>query len=315
VTPPDNSNPGTFSERLGRLRPAGPFLFAVLISTTIWVINSLNQSHVADYELVIQYPFASTTAEKSYTRTVKAEITGRGFDLIRFSLKENAKQLQVKDTGSEPLHALETVSRHLSSNARTLRVTRVTPYWINRPHTSLYSKRLKIIPDAVFSTNGAFIKTIPALTVPDSLTVFSERPIPEKLNSIKTKPVRKKNLQASWFGSVKPDLTGLENMMIESDKVWIYQPVEEATECNLVLPVNPGEGIPYNFRFIPASVTLSCIVPVSRYPITTADKFMLVADISSSDQERAVIRMIKYPSWATSIRFTPAAVDYLRVAP
>lgn len=315
MTPPDNSNSGNWPERLRRLRPAGPFLFAVLISTTIWVINSLNQSHIAEFDLVVQYPFASTTAEKSYTRTVKAEITGRGFDLIRFSLNENSNQLKVRDTGSEPLHSLETVSRHLSSFARTLRVTRVTPYWINRPHTSLYSKRLKVIPDAEFSTTGAFIKTIPALCVPDSITVFSEKPIPEQLTSIKTRPVRKKNLQASWFGSVKPDLSGLENMMIETGRIWVYQPVEEATECNIVLPVNPGEGIPYNFRFIPASVTLTCIVPVSRYPITTADKFMLVADINSADQERAVIRMIKYPPWATSIRFTPAAVDFLRVAP
>ena len=315
MTPPDHSTPKSWSERLGRFRPAGPFLFAVLISTAIWVINSLNKTHVAVYDLEVHYPFAPSTAEKNHTRKVRAEVSGRGFDLIRFAFNENTKHLQVKDTGSEPLHALETVTRHLSLTGKSLRVNRVNPVWINRPHTSLFSKRLKVLPDADFRTTGEFIKTIPAICVPDSVTVYSEKEFPSSLTTVHTMSVRKKNLAAPWFGSVALDTRDMKEMLFEVNRVWVYQPVEEATECNLVLPVNPGKGIPYNFRFIPAAVTMTCKVPVSRYPITTADKFMLVADISNDDQERAVIRMVKHPSWATSIRFTPAIVDFLRIAP
>lgn len=297
------------------LRPALPFLFAVLISASIWAINSLNNTHTTSIVFPVEYEQNTTAPEKGYTQSVTAEISGNGFDLIRFLSNKKSCKLRITDTQQGRVHALEVVTRQLHSANKNLKVLRVNPIWIDPPQTQLYARRLKVVADVDFRTFGSYVKTVTAICVPDSLTVYSELPFPENLRSIRTERIEKKQLQSSWFGSLKVVNPLPGQYITETDKIWVYQPVEEATEIRISLPINPGEGIPYNFRFIPASVTLTCVVPVSRYSITTADKFLVIGTISSPDQKRAVIKVMNAPAWAGNIRYTPAVVDFLKITP
>jgi hypothetical protein len=297
------------------LRPALPFLFAVLISASIWAINSLNKTHSTSVEFLVEYQQSTTAPEKGYTKSITAEISGNGFDLIRFLTTKKSCVLRIADTQQGRIHSMEVVTKQLRAVDKNLKVTRVTPVWIDPPQKQLYSRKLKVVADSDFRTAGSYVKTIPAICVPDCLMVYSELPFPENLQTIRTDRIEKKQLQSSWFGSVSVVNPAPGSYITETDKIWIYQPVEEATEISISLPVNPGAGIPYNFRFIPASVTLTCVVPVSRYSITTADKFMVAASVNSADQKRAIINVLQAPAWADNIRYSPSAVEFLKITP
>lgn len=297
------------------LRPALPFLFAVLISTSIWVINSLNNTHTTSIEFKPLYVHAVTSAGHEYTQKVTATLSGRGFDLITLLFKKNFREFAVTTDSKNRIAALDAVSRHIQGANLNIRVTRVHPAWIDPPQLQQHSRKLKVIVDGDFTVMASHVKTTTPISVPDSITVYSELPIPTVITSIRTRHLTQKQLHASWFGSTQLVNPFPEQLVLAESKVWVYQPVEEATEISLSLPVNPGNGIPYNFRFIPASIKLTCVIPVSRYNITTAEKFLATASVSSPSQELAVIRINQAPPWATHIRYTPVSVKFLRIVP
>lgn len=310
-----NQRKGWLQDKLAFLRPAVPFLLAVLISASIWVINSLNKTHVTTVRFTLNYNGVTTAPEKAYTRYLTAEISGRGFDLIRFLFEKKTRQITVNALSKSRIPALEKINSHLQTIERSLHVNRVSPNYIDLPQTRLYSKRLKVVPDVHFETLSSYIKTIPAIAVPDSITIYSELPVPDSLTSVKTTRTTATAMKEPWFGSAKILLNDTGQYLPQTEKVWIYQPVEEATEISLSLPVNPGPGIPHNFRFIPASVTLTCMIPLSRYSVTTADKFLVTASVKEEDQERAIVRVITAPPWAEHIRYQPSSVEFLSIRP
>jgi hypothetical protein len=309
---PHNKN---IHDRFGRIRPAVPFLIAVLISTSIWVINALNKSHSTSFTVALAYPYVNTAPEKGYTREVHCEIKGRGFDLIRFLLNKKSGTIALKDAKTARIEALDAITRHVQSFNKKLIVSRVHPLWIDPPQAQFYSRKLKLVPNTEFTAANTFVKTIPAITIPDSILIYSEIPIPANLKTIGTAPIKKGNLSTSWFGSVRIINPDPDNFIPEVEKVWVYQPIEEATEIKLLLPINPGAGIPFNFRFIPASAILTCNVPVSRYAITTADRFMITAEVNDQEQKKAIVNLVKFPSWASNIHYSPTAVEFLKINP
>ena len=150
----------------------------------------------------------------------------------------------------------------------------------------------------------------PAVCVPDSILLSSRERLPDTLKSINTLPYKKGNVSTKVFGSVGISLPPQFNIISELKSVWIYIPVERATEKEITVSLLPDFINGGNVDLIPSIVKLMCRVPLSRYDQTTNDQFMVTASITSSNQKKAVVSVKNAPFWAEHISIKPATVDY-----
>lgn len=297
----------------GYFKPAGPFLICVLLATAVWCINALNKTHVTVITVPVVTSATNGNAHPNEKVTMTIELTGRGFDLIRFLWLRKKTFEPVHDPAAHrKLSSLEAAEQYLGSAAKSIRITSAKPEWIDRSGDALYSRMVKIIPRTVMQVSPGFVASIPPVVEPDSIRLNSLTRIPDSVRTVFTLPLKNTNLKTSWFGSVAIDTSSLGNVIPERKRVWIYQKVEQSTECEIEVIVQPGKNIPRNFRFIPSTITIRCSVPLSRYDITTADKFEAIADVNSSQQSRATVRITRMPSWVSNIQYEPVSIGYLQ---
>lgn len=301
------------------------FTICVLLAGAIWTVNQLNNT----FTVTASIPLTGTTSSRTLTptsslpRTIQIEVKGRGFTLLRFFRATSAYSISPADASSSARKDIVSVRDLLtpltSPFGKELEVLRLEPSELILNEKMLHSRKVPVraVDDLGFSPDH--VKSGPSVTLPDSIIIYSEKPLRNDINVLFTEPVKAKLVSGPYFSKVKLRDPGM-GIRLSQDSVWIYVPVERGTEVSLKIPVKPSvrlqQGTRQSFTegeelFLPRHVTVTCRIPLSRYSSTVESAFKAEAVRTAVSGDRVLVSIVTAPFWAGNIRWEPTTVHHL----
>ena len=261
----------------------------------------------------------------SYPDFVEIELKGKGFTLLRFLSASSSFVINPskspKGDAERIVSVRELIGPLIDPFGKEVDIIRIEPSDILLAGNKLFSKKLAVRACDQLDFSPGYIKSGPSVTLPDSLTIFSEKPIPSSVTELQTETMKTGFISRPYFTKVRIVNPG-NGLYPDRDSVWLYVPVEKGTEVTLTVPVKgSAELIPQangnsaagrdEELFLPSSVTVTCRVPLSRYTSTVPSAFGAVAVKTAVMGDRVLVKVVKAPFWAGNIRWTPTTVHHL----
>lgn len=295
----------------GNNRQGISFLLCVLLAAFIWVINALNEIHSTTVVIPIVY---DKEILKNSTHplppSIQLEVKGRGFSLWSFN-REAGKYIihtpyltsRTKDT---IISTKDAIFGLIHSYSKDISVVDIKPSQLIFSGVEFYSKKLAVKGEYTLNFQTPYLQSGPSIYYPDSIWVYSNEEIPIETTSIFAETTTEKNVTHSVFKRVKLKKPFPNYRLLQND-AWLLIPVEEGTEIELEVPIQTH----YGELFIPSSVKVTCLVPMSKYSSTHHKQFRVYQLKGTGDQERAFVQVTHSPYWASRVMHTPQLVKKL----
>ena len=121
--------------------------------------------------------------------------------------------------------------------------------------------------------------------------------------------------EASKTFSKELKLEPIEGVNFESEYVAVIIPIEEYTEKTLDIPIT-CTGIPSNYkvRMFPASIAVSCKVPLSKFKSVDAKDFEITIPFAELYQNTSGFQKVmlgKSPAWIHSATLVPDKIEFI----
>ncbi len=288
------------------------FLLCLLLAAGIWVLNSLNNTHVTTLKIPVVYELTGNDQRDfQVPEFLELEIKGRGFtllELIRSLKKEKIRPLGSMNMSNDTvLNSLDAVRPLLQSFNKEIEITRITPAQFFLSGNKSHAKKVAIRKNYTLKCKPSFLPSGPSVFYPDSVYLFSSSPIPEDLKEVYSEYKVFENAEKTIVRKLLLQVPK-GDYHLSSNQSWLYIPIEAGTEISLEVPI--GSKTKYAQEvFIPSYVKVTCLVPLSKYTLTRAPLFTLETEESGLMTDRVMVRLKRAPYWADKIRWEPTVVD------
>ena len=287
------------------------FTLCVLLAAFIWVINALNNVHSTSVTIPIIYDKEiSKNSTHPLPPSIHVDVKGRGFSLWsfhsaarNFSINTPYLNSRTKDT---VISSKDAISSLLYDFSKEITISEIIPAQLVFSGVEFYSKKLAVKGDFKFNFQTPFIQSGPSIYYPDSVWVYSNNQIPSSVTDIVAEMVTEKNVSHSVFKKVNLKKPFETYRLLQSD-VWLMVPVEEGTEIELDVPIQTK----YGELFIPSSVQVTCMVPMSKYNQTHFKQFKVVQIKGTGSDDKAFVEVVHAPYWASRMMVEPQLVNKL----
>ena len=303
------------------------FCFFLLLSFIFWYLNSLGK----DVEYSLKYPvrYINLPEERVLAEDLPPRLDiylkGPGYSILKLKLSGNRAPLVLdvssisyrRVPGSRTLSYYVITSGLIPKLNNQLRaecdITSVKPDTLFFEFDKIITKQVTIIPSVEVITDKQYLVKGNLLIEPDTVTITGPKRILDTIKSLKTKYRRYKGVNET-ITRVLPIETS-DEYSVSSRKVVITVPVEQFTEAELRVPVkiiNSPDSI--NIKIFPDAVTVKCLVAVSDYKKIGEIPFEVILDVSKADlnsSDKIPVAFRNIPQFVTSLRITPAKVDFL----
>lgn len=304
------------------------FAFFLFLSFTFWFLNSLGKVIETDIRYPVRYaniPRERVLVEDLPARRLTLFLKGPGYSILKLKMSGNRTPviLDISDINYRRVPGSSTLSYYiitsglipkLTSQLRAeCQITSIKPDSLFFTFDRIISKTLPVVPDLeVVTEKQHFIKGKISV-VPDSVIVTGPQLIVDTISAVRTKKKRLSGINET----LKRNFTLAEDAgySISEKKVSVTIPVEQFTEAGISVPVrilNLPDSI--DIKIFPDAVNVTCLVAVSDYKKISDMPFEAILDIAKADltsSEKLPVEIIKVPPFVTSLRFTPAKVDFL----
>ena len=292
-------------------RQGASFAFCVLLAALIWVINALNNVHSSTVIIPIVYDKEiSKNSTHPLPPSLHVEVKGRGFSLWSFHAAARNFIIQTPYLNSRTkdtiISSKDAISTLLYDFSKEITISDIKPAQLIFSGVEFYSKKLAVKGNYKLHFQTPFIQSSPSIYYPDSVWVYSNNKIPSSVTDIFAEMVTQKNVSHSVFKKVSLKKPFETYRLLQSD-VWLMVPVEEGTEIELDVPIQTK----YGELFIPSSVQVSCMVPMSKYNQTHHKQFKVVQMKGTGSDDQAFVEVIHAPYWASRVMVEPQHVNKL----
>lgn len=292
--------------------PAGfsAFSLCFLIASLIWLINELDKEHRYTMEAELAY---RNNQASSLPFKLRLEIKGSGFDL--FSTWSALHRIWEIDesmfNSGQPISAIHVARQYLASQNNRLDILSTHPAFLPPPNSHFpYQKRLKVIASYRITPQSGFMQDGPAVVYPDSVTLYSNSPLPDSVKSIRTRPLVRNKVNQPAFGSVSLEAWSDMDYRTSRSLFWVYVPVGAGTSYRIRLNLQRGEGLPVNSILLPSSVEVNALVPVRSLNRVQPSSFEARADLLHPEQKKALVNLVRVPPRSQILQVRPTSVDY-----
>ncbi len=292
-------------------RQGASFAFCVLLAALIWVINALNNVHSSTVIIPIVYDKEiSKNSTHPLPPSIHVEVKGRGFSLWSFHAAARKFTIQTPYLNSRTkdtiISSKDAISSLLYDFSKEMTISEIIPAQLVFSGVEFYSKKLAVKGDFKLNFQTPFIQSRPSIYYPDSVWVYSNNQIPSSVTDIYTETFTQKNVSNSVFKKVTLKKPFDTYRLLQND-VWLMVPVEEGTEIELDVPIQTK----YGELFIPSSVQVTCMVPMSKYNQTHFKQFKVVQIKGTGSDDKAFVEVVHAPYWASRIMVEPQLVNKL----
>lgn len=284
------------------------------LSLLVWFFVKMSQRYESRGTLQLEYqlPVGRVFAEPPQA-SMPFKYAGTGWKLLKMSLLHRTPSLSFQLSNSVRQSLVRTVLSKKIEQELGLSVLELGQDKIDIHLDTLLSKKVPVKLDTLISfENGYYFRDSIVLT-PDSIEVFGASQLIDTLAFVETEPLKMKCPEMDFTSTLKIVNPSPGLAQLSTEKTKVFMPIEQYTEKMLniqIMVLNERDSV----RLLPASVTLKCVVGVSRYNEIVPSGFRIVAVIDNESTSTTVpLTLVRQPSWVKSTQFTPQAVEYLIV--
>ena len=299
------------------------FIFFLLLSFVFWFMEVLQQ----DYEQRIVFPVRYKNVPVEWVlsdyapKTVNVLIKEKGANLLYFfwSPRFRTVDISVPDLPRSSDSTLQVSSRMLESELTKQLMTSASiisfqPYEIELLYDTLSNRLVPVSPQVSVTMRQGFQQSDSITVSPSGVRLYGSSRVLETLKEIPTKPITLDHVSATR--EVTAQLALPQGVKAELETVKITIPVEEFTEKKLHLPVQCLD-IPANYvlRIFPASVEVTCNVPLSQFRELTDDKLEIVIPFAGFRENQATgrisVKLTRKPKYVTNPVVVPNELEFI----
>jgi hypothetical protein len=301
------------------------FLFFLLLSAILWLLNSLNQEFTTSLHYNVTYinppkNKVVTGEEKSGLNII---LKGRGYTLLSIMVKGSQSPLII-DLESTYYHRSGQGGRvyYLSSGIRDvvqnqlgsdLQVISIQPDTVEFSLSGSMKKKVKVEAKLDISLEKQCLIKGNPICIPDSITVSGPSSIIDTLTIVTTQAETLNKLGKS-IGLNLP-LEKQEKLYYDNDMITVNIVVEKYTEAMLKVPIKVI-NLPYGLRLktFPHDATLVFNVPLSDYNKLTPGLFSVVVnyrEIGNKNVNKLDVIVKEVPEFVYSLKSSPKTVEFI----
>jgi hypothetical protein len=297
------------------------FLFFVLLSAGFWYLQSLQQEFEIEITVPVKYkniPEGIILAG-DHPPAVVAKIRDKGIVLINYSWLNTFNPVEINIKGllksEQPVVTAKTIEYALSKQLiASTTLLAFEPQSIHITYTELQTKMLPVEADVNVSLESGYQVSGEITLNPPTVQAHADAALLDTLTRLKTVPVELK--KASRTTQITAALQKIDGLRTEPGEVTLTIPVEEYTEKRLTIPVQ-CENLPENhtLRLFPASVEITCNIPVSRFKDLTENDFEIRIPFREFQAGQATgkitLRLTRQPARIATPAIQPDIIEYI----
>lgn len=293
------------------------FLLFTFIAFIFWFALTLNEEfrYDVEYSLSLKDVPDSVTVISNVPNTIKTNITSKGYQFLKNSLKSNKnieinfsqfKTINSLKLGQPELSELIRTSFGLNSHINSISLDSINIYYTNKP-----GKIVSLKVNAIPSTNSLYVIAGEISTDAKSIALYSINEIPNSVTSVETEKIICNDLTKTT--TIKAKVLTPKGIRAIPDSVNITIPVEpllsKKKHINIEV-INCPEGkrlIPF-----PSQVEVGYLIPKSLFNNET--KFLTVVvnyDDIAVHPNKLPVHVIDIPEYYQGIYCSVDSVEYI----
>ncbi len=302
------------------------FFVCLIISSTLWLINSLGK----EYETFVSIPVVYTNLPKNKVfikdppKSFQVKMTANGFVLLKhkFNLSYTPINIDLQDFSRNiadhnskheflffPDRYLSQISKQFGSD---ISILDISPDTLRFQFDGAVETKKQIVSNLILEfENQYFLKDSIAFT-PKFVTVRGPKAIVDSINFIRTEQLKLKNLNTDIQQTIY--LEKIEGLIVEPDKVLVNIPVSQYTEYIAEIPIRKI-NVPDNINLItyPGTVEVNCLVSITDYKNIVASSFTIGVDYNDIKvgDKYISLKIMNSPSSTKKIKIQPTQVEYI----
>lgn len=296
------------------------FLCFVILAASIWFILSINE----DRERTIQIPIELTEIPQETVLLqdmppyIEARIRDKGPVILSYNLK-NTPPIKIDfERHDNKKDAIVISNNSLIEYARkqlkaTTSILDFAPDSIRIGYTHDQGKRVPLVSQAHITTSPHSTLSDSIYIIPDSVTIYGKANILKNITKAYTEEIVLNNIADTT--RIKAAVKEIAGTRIIPDSVSIVIPVEEYTTKTISIPIAIGD-IPegYTVMTFPSHVTLTCLVPISKYNQTVSENFLIgntFDKLQKTPGSYGAIVVTHAPDYARNIILSQDSIEYI----
>ncbi|MDR2626439.1 MAG: hypothetical protein LBC40_00200 [Dysgonamonadaceae bacterium] len=297
------------------------FLLFLALSLGFWVMQSLQQISETTVDVPVAYTNlpADIAVNGHLPSRIEVKVQDMGSAFLKYAVSDKIPAIEIDLQELHPQNHLYTVSsKYLETECQnrlpvSAKISAFSPSTIVIHYVPLKKKTVPVIFNGTIEPASGFMATQDVTLTPSEVSIFGSK---EKLDSIAGIFTEKKNwsnLKGNIHARLK--LQAITGVKMSDKQVDVFLPVEEYTEKVLEIPII-SKDFPANYRLrtFPATIRISCLLPLSRYKDIKAEDFeaaVFYNEVSKSSVSTVPVIITRKPEFMNNYRHSPEQVEYL----
>lgn len=297
------------------------FFCFILLAFGFWLLQSLQQ----EYEIELNFPVkyknipADIAFNSAVPETITAKVKDKGSVLLNYTIGRSLVPIEASMKNSQEKNGMFHLSKKQIENdiqkqlISTTALLSIEPQQVNIPFSQRVHKEIPVTFNGNINYEAGYQQSGDIQITPSSVMAYATKAILDTLVTVNT----------IFFDVKKGDKTVTRNVQLQKidgvnfdpEVVSVTIPIEEFTEKTLDIPVSCSSIPPhYAARMFPASVKVTCSVPLSRFKELSEEMFEIVVPFEDMEQNISgalPVTLTKKPDWVHSTTLTPDKVEFI----
>lgn len=300
------------------------FLIALIIALALWFLNKLNHEYSIEVNcpVVLEAAPVGSVISGQSERTLPLRIRGQGYALLRYkwvqlrhphriNLREQGAVLTGKPTSRQCLTRSQLEQIFGQNIPKDLQLERVLTENLCYDLSRSMRRRLPVRPSVSYSLPPQYAQFEANQLLTDSVWASGPSAALETLQFVTNDTIYLGQIDEPQRLALRLDAS--DGIECEPAVVEYYIPVSQYTTKRLRIPIRVDMQEPgVEVKLLPATVDLTCQVPVDHYSQIVDSLFTVTANLSPVSQpRRLLIEITEQPDMVKNIQFSPKYADYL----
>ena len=302
-------------------RDLAVFLLSLLLAFSTWLIHNLalKYNSYLDVKVKARCSIDGHAAVSSDHADVIARCRATGYNVIRSDVRGNRRVVEVEFQPAVMKHKegnvfyvtsadLQEYSHLIFGDGVTVEYFTTDTLFFRFPYEN--SRKLPVRAASAISFMPQYMLTEPIQVVPDSITVYGEPFILEKLEEVSTEPIKYSSLASDMQGEV--ELESVKGVRFSEDKVRYSLDVTRFVELSGTIPVTVTD-VPADksMTIYPSRVDvyLKCVFPYMGNPLENIVLEVGYNDFQSSLSGKCLVKLVDGSREIISYDIFPPVVE------
>lgn len=302
------------------------FLFCFIASAFVWLIIKLSDEYPEVRTCFVEYtnvPSGKVLISQSDT-VLTLNLKSKGFRMLSYSLFSEPQKISLdvskvphkkKNTKNEYYILTRDINNAISAQIHQGGdILTISPDTLFFSMVDNYSRKVPVRSLLNISFAQQYGLSDSVVIYPDSVIVNGPKEIIDSIQSISTVYQSISNINSNTAVVLKfPESN--KNITIRPKSVNAYVSVDKYTESKVEVPVViTGSEKKNAIKTFPEKITVTYIVPVSKFKKIDADKFTATVDFSkakSTGAKKLKVEITRMPAFVKILKIEPEKIEYI----